>query len=251
MKERVVFLDIETTGLNFWRDRVLELGIVSVENGHTTRKRYMFNPKMPINKRAYRVHGISFDDVKGKPEFAELKGEILKFLNDAILVGFNILTFDIPFLNFEFLRLKDKPILNRAIDLKEVMKFISEKPPNSLITLARSLNVKVDKLHRALEDAETTRKIFLKLLDKYPETFKNLSLLETLSFSNYSSKSLKTLKLAREYGSVRLKYFSKFYGVIEKELVPFVIFRNRIIGEDEFGNLRNFHVYRIIDVLAP
>lgn len=248
---KLVFLDIETTGLNFWRDRVLELGIVSVENGHVIRKSYMFNPKTPINKRAYRVHGISFDDVKGKPEFGELKEEILKFLNDAILVGFNILTFDIPFLNFELLRLKDKPILNRAIDLKEVMKFISEKPPNSLITLAKSLDVNVDKVHRALEDAETTRKIFLKLSDKYPETFKNLSLLEDLTFSNYSPKSLKTLKLAREYGRVRLKYFSKFYGVIEKEIVPFVIFKNKIIGEDEFGNLRNFYAHRIIDVIAP
>ncbi len=251
IKDGLVFLDIETTGLNFRMDRILEVGIVAEKGGKQVKKRFLINPGIPIKKRAYAVHGISFEDVKGEPAFEEVKDEILKLINGSVIVGFNILNLDIPFINFELMRIGEKPIINRVIDLKEVSKFIFENPPNSLFALSRRFGIGVKRIHRALEDADTTRKIFERMVHTYASTLNNISVLESLSLSTYPSKSLEIMEITREYGSVRLRYLTRFSGIKEWEIVPFVILKNLIVAENEKGNILNLYVPRIINVQPP
>ncbi len=248
MVDNVIFLDLETTGLNFKRDRIVEIGLVPLKKNGKRGKRFLINPKIPIKKRAYMVHGISFEDVKGSPYFEDVKDEVLKALNGNIVVGFNVVNFDIPFLNYELFRVGEKALFNRVIDLKEVAKIVFNEPPNSLYSLAKYLGIKVKKIHRALEDAETTRKIFIKLMEIKGEIFEDIRTLESITFSSYPSKSLQILNLAREYGLLRIKYFTKFSGIMELEVEPFIILKNIVMVKDGLGNPRKLYIPRIIQI---
>jgi DNA polymerase III epsilon subunit family exonuclease len=187
MVRDLVFLDLETTGLDFSSDRIVEVGLVRMGG---ERKRILINPRVPIKKRAYSIHGISFDEVKGSPYFEEVRDEILDFIGDSFIVGFNIINFDIPFLNYELVRSGGRPILNSLIDLKEIGRFFFENPPNSLYSFAKLLRVRVERLHRALEDAEKLR----------GDIFSDPKTLERISLSSFPEKSIRILEMAREYG---------------------------------------------------
>lgn len=248
MVDNIIFLDLETTGLNFKRDRIVEIGLVPLKKNGKRGKRFLVNPGIPIKKRAYMVHGISLDDVKGSPYFEDIKDEVLKTLEGNIIVGFNLLNFDMPFLNYELFRIGEKPIFNRVVDLKEVAKALFKEPPNSLYSLAKHLEIKVNKIHRALEDAETTRKIFVKLMELNGKIFQDIGTLESITFSSYPNKSLQILNLAREYRLLRIKYFTKFFGIREFEAEPFIILKNIIIVKDFLGNPKKLYIPRIIQI---
>ncbi|MFZ8826229.1 MAG: 3'-5' exonuclease [Candidatus Caldipriscus sp.] len=247
MVRDLVFLDLETTGLDFSSDRIVEVGLVRMGG---ERKRILINPRVPIKKRAYSIHGISFDEVKGSPYFEEVRDEILDFIGDSFIVGFNIINFDIPFLNYELVRSGGRPILNGLIDLKEIGRFFFENPPNSLYSFAKLLRVRVERLHRALEDAETTRRIFLKLMEIRGDIFSDPKTLERISLSSFPEKSIRILEMAREYGSLRIKYFAGFEGVKEVEGEPFVILKNIVILRDFGDSVRKLNVSRVIEVSA-
>jgi exonuclease, DNA polymerase III, epsilon subunit family len=247
MVRDLVFLDLETTGLDFTSDRIVEVGLVRMGG---ERKRILINPKIPIKKRAYSIHGISFDDVKGSPYFEDVKGEILDFIGESFIVGFNVISFDVPFLNYEIVRLGEKPILNGLIDLKEIGRFLFENPPNSLYSFAKLLKVKVERSHRALEDAETTRRIFLKLMDIRGDLFSDPNTLEKISLSSFPEKSVRILEMAREYGSLRIRYFAGFDGVKEIEGMPFVILKSLVFIKDFEGSIRKLNTSRVIGVSA-
>jgi len=96
-------------------------------------------------------------------------------------------------------------------------------------------------LHRALEDAETTRRIFLKLMEIFSDP---------KPLSSFPEKSIRILEMAREYGSLRIKYFAGFEGVKEVEGEPFVILKNIVILRDLGDSVRKLNVSRVIEVSA-
>ncbi len=245
MVKDLVFLDLETTGLDFTSDRIVEVGLIRLGG---ERKGILINPRIPIKRRAYSVHGISFDDVKGSPYFEDVKDEILQFVGDSFLVGFNIINFDVPFLNYELIRLGERPLFNRLIDLKEIGRVLFENPPNSLYSFAKLVKIKVERLHRALDDAETTKRIFLKLSEIGGDTFLNPYTLERMSLSSFSEKSLKLLEIAREFRYVRIRYYAGLEGVKEVEGEPFVILKKIVFVRDFGGSVRKINTSRIFDV---
>jgi len=247
MVKDLVFLDLETTGLDFTSDRIVEVGLVRMGG---ERRRILVNPRIPIKKRAYSVHGISFDEVKGSPYFEDVKDEILNFIGESFIVGFNVVNFDVPFLNFELFRLGGRPILNGMIDLKEIGRFLLENPPNSLYSFARLLGVKVERVHRALEDAETTRKIFLRLMETRENMFGDPNALERISLSSFPEKSVRILSMAREHRFLRIRYFTPSEGIKEVEGEPFVILKSLVFIKDVFGSVRKLNTSRIIEVSA-
>ncbi len=97
LKRPIIFFDIESTGLDPERDRIVELAAVKIHpDGTQEEKCKRFNPLMPIPKEATEVHGISDQDVKDEPPFyrvARGQNGIAAFFRDCDLAGFNIVYF--------------------------------------------------------------------------------------------------------------------------------------------------------------
>lgn len=105
LKKPLAFFDLETTGVNIVRDRIIEISILKAHvNGKTEVKTYRINPEMPIPLEASMIHGIYDEDLKGCPTFKEVAKTIAAFLEGCDLAGFNSNRFDVPLLVEEFLR---------------------------------------------------------------------------------------------------------------------------------------------------
>src|SRR5699024_3680555 len=105
LKRPLVFFDLETTGTNIAKDRIVEIAIVKLTpDGETETKTKRINPGMPIPEEAASIHGIHDEDVKDCPAFKDVANEIKQFIGDADLAGYNSHRFDVPLLVEEFLR---------------------------------------------------------------------------------------------------------------------------------------------------
>lgn len=101
----IVFIDLETTGINITSDRIVEIAIIKILPDKTKLvKHKLINPQMPIPKVSSDIHGITDDKVKDAPSFKEVANELKQFIDNADLSGYNSNRFDIPLLMEEFLR---------------------------------------------------------------------------------------------------------------------------------------------------
>jgi len=97
--------DLETTGTNVAKDRIVEICILKVNpDASRESKTWLVNPEMPIPKETTAVHGISDEDVKDAPKFKEIAPKIMEMIAGSDLGGFNSNRFDVPLLAEELLR---------------------------------------------------------------------------------------------------------------------------------------------------
>lgn len=97
--------DLETTGTNVAKDRIVEISILKVYPDASRESRtWRVNPEMYIPKESTAVHGISDEDVKGAPKFREIAAKVLEMITGSDLAGFNSNRFDVPLLAEELLR---------------------------------------------------------------------------------------------------------------------------------------------------
>jgi DNA polymerase-3 subunit epsilon len=164
----IVFFDVETTGLNVGKDKIIELALLKIyPDGSEKEKVWRINPEMPISKEAEAVHGISNADLKDKPVFAEVANEILNFLQNCDLAGFNSNKFDLPLLVEEFLRigmsfdLRDR----KCIDVQNI--FHKMEPRNLSAAYRFYCQKELVNAHQALADTRATFEILKGQLDKY------------------------------------------------------------------------------------
>lgn len=100
-----MFLDLETTGLNPWSDRIVEITLLKLyPDGHEEFITDLVNPEIPIPEEAKAIHGIEDSDVADKPTFKQRARYIRDFIGDSDVGGFNVKRFDLPFLETEFRR---------------------------------------------------------------------------------------------------------------------------------------------------
>lgn len=105
LNKPIAFFDLETTGIDISKDRIVEISILKVSpNGEKENLTKRVNPEIPIPIEASEVHGIYDFDVMNEPTFKELANEIAEFIGDADLAGYNSNRFDVPLLVEEFLR---------------------------------------------------------------------------------------------------------------------------------------------------
>src|SRR5258708_2028940 len=99
LKRPLVFIDLETTGVNVGKDRIVEIALLKIHPGSKQEsKRYLINPQMPIPKEVTAIHHITNEDVKDCPTFKMVAVEIHAFLGGTDLAGYNSNKFDIPML---------------------------------------------------------------------------------------------------------------------------------------------------------
>jgi len=105
LKRPLVFIDLETTGVNLSTDRIVEIALIKITpDGSKVVKQKILNPQMPIPKSSSAIHGITDEKVKDAPTFKQVANELKQFIDDADLSGYNSNRFDIPMLMEEFLR---------------------------------------------------------------------------------------------------------------------------------------------------
>ena len=101
----LAFFDLETTGTNTAKDRIVEIAIVKLNpNGSKESYSKKVNPEIPIPIAVSEIHGIYDIDIVASPTFKDIAEEIKAFITDADLAGFNSNRFDIPLLVEEMLR---------------------------------------------------------------------------------------------------------------------------------------------------
>jgi DNA polymerase-3 subunit epsilon len=101
----MVLIDLETTGLNPWSDRIVEVTLLRLDpDGNEELFTKLINPCIPIPEEATAIHGISDSDVADKPTFKQCANDIREFIRDYDIGGFNVKRFDLPFLETEFRR---------------------------------------------------------------------------------------------------------------------------------------------------
>ncbi len=117
LRKPIVFFDLETTGIDISKDRVVEISMLKVmPNGEEIIKTRRINPTIPVPLESSLIHNIYDDDVADCPTFGMLAKSLDEFLRGCDLGGFNLIRFDIPLLAEEFLRAGiDFDIENRNI----------------------------------------------------------------------------------------------------------------------------------------
>jgi len=105
LKRPIVFFDLETTGTDHAKDRIIELACVKL-NPDGTRDTFVrrLNPGIPIPPSATAIHGITDEDVKDAPSFRQVAHQLYEWMKHCDLGGYNASKFDLPLLAEEFLR---------------------------------------------------------------------------------------------------------------------------------------------------
>ena len=160
-----VALDLETTGLDPNRDHIIEVGAVKFQGSRTieTLETYV-NPYTPIPHFVQRLTGIRQRDVEAAPPFAVVAGSLAEFVGSLPLIGHNV-SFDLQFLAKHGLSLSNTSY--DTWDLAAVL--LPTSTEYSLPLLARDLGINHKRPHRALDDAQITRRVFLALLERLEE----------------------------------------------------------------------------------
>ena len=105
LRNPLVVFDLETTGVNVCRDRIVEISMLKLlPSGEKELKTMRINPGRPIPLETSLIHGIYDSDVADKPTFAEVAKEVAAFIEGADFGGFNVIKFDLPLLVEELLR---------------------------------------------------------------------------------------------------------------------------------------------------
>ena len=105
LKNPLVIFDLETTGINVSKDRIVEISVLKImPSGEREVKTKKVNPTIPIPRESSLIHGIYDEDIKDAPTFRNIAKSLAKFLEGCDLAGFNIIKFDVPMLVEEFLR---------------------------------------------------------------------------------------------------------------------------------------------------
>lgn len=185
LNKPIVFFDIEATGLDISKDRIVEISILKVfTDGHEESCTYRVNPEIPINENATNVHGITNDDVKDCPTFKSISKTISKIIEGSDIGGFNSNRFDIPLLAEEFLRC-DNPIDLRRCKFIDVQTIFHKMEKRTLEAAYKFYcNKELVNAHSALADAKATYEVLQAQLDLYPTLENDVNMLAEFSSQN-------------------------------------------------------------------
>ena len=188
LERPLLFFDIESTGLNIATDCIAELSFVKIfPDGEQRIKTWKLCPwnyvarcQQPMNPSASEVNGLKDEDLAGCPKFHEVVDEVVEWLSDSDLAGFNSAKFDLPMLAEEIERVR--LFLNRNIDLNlhekkmvDVQTIYHAMEPRNLRAAYRFYcgGQDFENAHTAEADTIATYEVLKGQLDRYPDQLKN------------------------------------------------------------------------------
>ncbi|MBQ3535907.1 MAG: 3'-5' exonuclease [Alistipes sp.] len=182
LKRPLVFFDLETTGVDTAKDRIVEISMVKVmPDGEEIVRTRLINPQMHIPEDATAIHGITDEDVKDQPTFAQIAKSLYKFIEGCDFGGFNSNRFDLPMLVEEFLRAGvDVDFKSRKfIDVQNIFHKMEQR------TLVAAYKFYCDKdltdAHSAEADTRATYEVLKAQLDRYAELQNDVTALAEFS----------------------------------------------------------------------
>ena len=192
-KPLVVF-DLETTGLDLVKDRIIQMSYIKVNpNGTEIRKNLFVNPEKHIPEEVVKLTGISDDDVKDAPTFKQLAAELEKEFEGCDFAGYNSNHFDVPMLAEEFLRagINFDFAKCRLIDAQTIFMKMERRNLAAAYKFFCGRKMEDDfEAHRADQDTEATYRVLMAELDMYapgkqeePERVLNNNMDELAAFS--------------------------------------------------------------------
>lgn len=187
LKNPIIFLDLETTGIDIVKDRIVELSLVKVmPDGTKEVKTRRINPGMPIPEAATAIHGITDDDVKDCPRFEQVAKSLAAYIKGSDLGGYNSNRFDIPMLAEEFLR------AGVDIDLKkrkfvDVQTIFHKKEQRTLSAAYKFYcDSDLEGAHSAEADTLATYEVLQAQLDRYDDLRNDIDFLAEYTDQNHA-----------------------------------------------------------------
>lgn len=168
LKKPICFFDLETTGINVSKDRIVEISILKVfPNGNKESFTWRVNPEMKIPAVTTAIHGISDEMVLNEPTFKELAPKVSELIKNSDLGGFNSNRFDIPLLAEELLRAEiDFDLkVNQAVDVQTIFHKMEKRTLEAAYKFY--CNKDLTNAHSAEADAMATYEVLKAQLDKY------------------------------------------------------------------------------------
>ncbi len=214
----VVFFDLETTGTDINKDRIVEICYLKVwpngnEDAHTMR----INPGMHIPEESSQVHGIYDDDVKDCPTFKEVAKNIAKDFEGADIAGFNSNRFDVPLLAEEFLRADVDIDLarHRFIDVQVIFHKKEQRTLSAAYKFYCGKNL--EDAHTALADTRATYEVLKAQLDKYPDLQNDMKFLS--DYSSFTKNVDFAGRMVYDDNGAEVFNFGKYRGQLVKDVL--------------------------------
>ncbi|MGS2740144.1 exonuclease domain-containing protein [Sinomicrobium sp. M5D2P17] len=189
----ICFFDLETTGTEVAKDRIVEISVLKVyPNGNKESRTWLVNPEMPIPEHSTAIHGITDEKVADEPTFKQLSREIYNMIKDSDLAGYNSNRFDIPLLAEEMLRAEvDFDMKNRlAVDVQTIFHTMEKRTLEAAYKFYCDKNL--DNAHSAEADTTATYEVLKSQLDRYEELQNDIKFLsefttrkQTADFAGY------------------------------------------------------------------
>ena len=169
LKNYVVF-DLETTGTDYFVDKIIEIAGIKYENGEAKETfSSLVNPEQIISEQITNLTGIKNSDLDGQPEIDDVLPKFLDFIDDLPLVAHNI-DFDISFIKYQIQAIGAPDLITKEFHdtllLSQVL-FPVGPPNHKLSTLVDYLNIEADGFHRALNDCVATGELFNNIIERF------------------------------------------------------------------------------------
>lgn len=213
----IVFFDLETTGVDFVKDKIIQLCAMKVRSDGTEEiKSTMCNPEIPIPAEATAIHGIRDGDVETAPYFRQLAKSLYAFLDGCDIAGFNSNRFDLPMLVEEFARCGIE-FPDESVNLVDVQTIFHKKEERTLSAAYKFYcNKTLENAHNAEADVRATAEIFKCQLERYDDIGDSID-----AIHEYCSRGPVVdyaRRLAKDHGGNIVFNFGKHKGVpiIEK-----------------------------------
>jgi DNA polymerase-3 subunit epsilon len=208
-------IDLETTGGNPETEKIIEIGMVKIENRKISEERsFLVNPQKEIPDFVQKLTGIRKADVEHSPKIEEVIDEIVAFIGDSILVAHNT-SFDIPFLNGVLKKLQRPTLENKVICTNIMTKYmIPDIMSSNLNYMSQMFGISHSQAHRAIEDARATGMLLLKYMDIFES--KNIRKVNQLYYPRNKFELDRAIIETHEG-------LSKVYSVLERIENPVVL----------------------------
>lgn len=213
----ICFFDLETTGINVSKDRIVEISILKIyPNQSQESKTWRINPQIPIPEESSLIHGIYDKDVINAPTFKEIAPQILRMIKDSDLAGYNSNRFDIPLLAEELLRNDFEFDIkkHRPIDVQVIYHKLEPR------TLSAAYKFYCDGIlenaHSASADTLATYEVLKSQIEKYDEIENDIKFLHEFTTQNKNADLAGFVGLDKENDEIF--NFGKYRGKKLKDI---------------------------------
>jgi DNA polymerase-3 subunit epsilon len=219
LKNPLIFFDLETTGTDTIRDRIVEISYLKVSpNGKREIKTKRINPEMPIPSASTAIHGISDEDVADCPTFKQIAKSLATQMEGCDLAGFNSSRFDIPLLAEEFLRAGVEIDFSKR-KMIDVQIIFHKKEQRTLEAAYRFYcDKELTDAHSAEADTLATYEVLKAQLDKYPDLENDIEKLAA-EFSFFNNNVDLAGRIIKDENGMEIFNFGKHKGKLVAEVL--------------------------------